>query len=36
MSYIKEKLIKLIDNLTESQIEYIYHLVTRLFGHTPD
>lgn len=36
MSSMKEKLIKLIDNLTESQIEYIYYLVTKLFGHAPD
>lgn len=36
MSSMKDKLIKLIDNLTESQIEYIYHLVKRLFGHAPD
>lgn len=36
MSPIKEKLIKLIDSLTDSQIEYIYHLVKRLFGHASD
>lgn len=36
MSSIKEKLIKLIDRLSESQIEYIFYLVGNLFGHTAD
>ena len=36
MCSMKEKLIKLIDSLTDSQIEYIYHLVKNLFGHAPD
>ena len=37
----KEKIIKLMDKLmtdklTSNQIEYIYHLACKLFGHTPD
>ena len=32
----KEKLIKLLDKLTSNQIEYIYHLACKLFGHAPD
>lgn len=36
MCSMKDKLIKLIDSLTESQIEYIFHLVSRLFGHATD
>ena len=36
MSSIKEKLIKLIDRLSDSQIEYIFYLVGNLFGHTSD
>lgn len=36
MKGYKEKLIKLLDLLTENQIEYIYHLATKLFGHSPD
>ena len=36
MRSMKEKLIKLIDSLTESQIEYIYHLANKLFGHATD
>ena len=36
MKEYKEMLIKLLDMLTENQIEYIYHLMTKLFGHSPD
>ena len=36
MSSVKEKLIKLIDRLSDSQIEYIFYLVGNLFGHTAD
>ena len=36
MCSMKSNLIKLLDSLTESQIEYIYHLVKRLFCHTAD
>lgn len=36
MNSMKEMLIKMIDDLTENQIEYIYHLVKRLFGHASD
>jgi hypothetical protein len=32
----KQKLIKLLDGLTESQIEYIYYLTKRLFCHAAD
>ena len=33
---MKEKLIKLLDRLSDSQIEYIYYLVGKLFGHAVD
>lgn len=33
---MKQKLLELIDKLTERQIEYIYHLVKNLFCHTSD
>ena len=36
MKEYKEMLVKLLDMLTENQIEYIYHLVTKLFGQAPD
>ena len=40
MKEYKEKLIndfvKLLNELAVSQIEYLYHLACRLFGHTPD
>lgn len=36
MKDYKEKLIELLDKLSSSQIEYIYHLACKLFGHTPD
>ena len=36
MCSMKENLMKLIDSLTESQIEYIFHLISRLFGHATD
>jgi hypothetical protein len=36
MSITKQNLIKLLDKLTENQIEYIFHLVKNLFCHTPD
>ena len=36
MKEYKEMLIKFLDMLTENQIEYIYHLVAKLFGHSPD
>ena len=36
MCSMKSNLIKLLDSLTDSQIEYIYHLVKRLFGHAAD
>lgn len=36
MRSMKENLMKLIDSLTERQIEYIYHLVKGLFGHATD
>lgn len=36
MKNYKEKLIKLLDNMTPGQIEYLYHLASKLFGHTPD
>ncbi len=32
----KEKFTKLLDKLTSSQIEYLYHLACKLFGHAPD
>lgn len=31
MSEYKEKLNKLLDDLSAHQIEYLYHLVTKLF-----
>ena len=36
MKDYKEKFVKLLDKLTSSQIEYIYHLACKLFGQTPD
>lgn len=40
MKEYKEKLInnfvKLLNKLAVSQIEYLYHLACRLFGHAPD
>lgn len=36
MSSMKEKLVDLIDSLTDKQIEYIYHLVRSLFCHAPN
>ena len=36
MKEYKEKLIILLDKLTGNQIEYIYYLACKLFGHTPD
>ena len=36
MSATKQNLIKLLDKLTDKQIEYIYHLVKNLFCHTSD
>lgn len=36
MKEYKEKFMKLLDKLTSSQIEYLYHLAERLFGHTSD
>ena len=36
MKDYKEKLVELLDKLTSSRIEYIYHLVCKLFGHTAD
>lgn len=33
---MKQKLLELIDKLTDRQIEYIYHLVKNLFCHTSD
>ena len=31
----KEELIKIIETLTESQVEYLYHLTQLLFGQSP-
>ena len=36
MNEYKEMLVKLLDMLTDNQIEYIYHLVAKLFGHSVD
>ena len=36
MKDYKEKLIKLLDKLASSQIEYLYHLACKLFGQTAD
>lgn len=36
MNDTKTKLIRLIDRLSENQIEYIYHLIKKLFGHATD
>lgn len=36
MKDYKEKLINLLEKLTVSQIEYIYHLTCKLFGQTAD
>ena len=32
----KEELIRMIETLTEYQVEYLYHLVRQLFGKTAD
>ena len=32
----KEKFTKLLDKLTSNQIEYLYYLACKLFGHAPD
>lgn len=31
-----DKFVKLLNELAVSQIEYLYHLSCRLFGHAPD
>ena len=36
MKEYKEKFIKLLDKLTSSQIEYLYRLAEKLFGHASD
>ena len=36
MKEYKDKLIKLLDKLADRQVEYLYHLACRLFGHAPD
>lgn len=36
MNSMKNNLMKLIDKLSERQMEYLYHLVRNLFGQTPD
>lgn len=36
MKEYKEKLIKLLDKLTSSQIEYLYYFACKLFGQAPD
>lgn len=36
MKEYKEKFNKLLDKLTANQIEYLYHLGCKLFGHAPD
>lgn len=36
MKEYKEMLIELLDMLTDNQIEYIYRLAAKLFGHSPD
>lgn len=36
MEDYKEKLIKLLEELTAGQIEYLYRLVCKLFSHTAD
>ena len=36
MNEQKEMLTKLLDKLTSNQIEYLYYLACKLFGHTPD
>ena len=36
MKEYKEMLIELLDMLTDNQIEYIYYLVAKLFGHSMD
>lgn len=36
MNDYKEKLIDLLDKISASQIEYLYHLAIKLFGHAPD
>ena len=32
----KEKLIQYIENLSEKQVEYLYHLVVNLFSDSPN
>ena len=36
MKDYKTMLIDMLNKLTPSQIEYLYHLVSKLFGHAPD
>lgn len=36
MKETKDKLIAVLDKLTSNQIEYIYHLVCKLFGQAPN
>ena len=36
MKDLKEKFTKLLDKLTSNQIEYLYYLACKLFGHAPD
>lgn len=36
MSSMKDNLIKLIEKLSERQVEYLYHLVRNLFGQASD
>lgn len=36
MSINKEELERLIESLTEKQVEYIYYLITELFGEVAD
>ena len=36
MNDYKEKIIGLLNKLSASQIEFLYHFATKLFGHAPD
>ena len=36
MTDYKEQLIALLNKLSHSQLEYLYYLVAKLFGHTTD
>ncbi len=36
MNDYKEKIIGFLDKLSVSQIEFLYHFATKLFGHAPD